>query len=73
MVLQLHGVGLLALALEGAPCAVQVQEGEEVRVDPGRILGWCGRLFPSAQRGTAPYSVAAPRLVFRGEGVILIQ
>lgn len=73
VVLQLQGAGLLALALESAPCAVQVREGEEVRVDPGRLLGWCGRLFPSAQRGTAPYSVAAPRLVFRGDGVILIQ
>lgn len=73
VVLQLHGRGALALTLDKPPCAIPVHEGEEVRVDPGRLLGWCGRLFPSAKGGTEPYSVGAPRLVFRGDGVVLLQ
>lgn len=69
---QLHGDGLVVLALQSKPRAIVVAEGEEVRVDPRCLLGWAGRLFPNAGGGTAPYAAAAPRLVFKGDGVVLL-
>ena len=29
-------------------------------MDPARLVGWSGRLFPSGRRGTAPYAAHAP-------------
>jgi len=52
--------------------ALPVRDGQELRVNPEKVLGWTGRLFPNMQKGTAPYSLAAPRLVFRGEGAVLL-
>jgi len=69
---QLHGSGLVVLGLRTTPRAIQVLEGHEVRVDGTRLIGWAGRLFPDAGRGTAPYSAAAPRLAFKGTGVVLL-
>ncbi|MDH5490915.1 MAG: tetratricopeptide repeat protein [Myxococcales bacterium] len=69
---QVYGKGAVVISLEREPKAVLVQEKSEVRVDPARLLGWIGRLFPSAPKGTAPYSAAAPKLAFRGSGVVLI-
>ena len=70
--LHLHGAGLVALRFAEPPAALTVRDGEEVRVDPDRVVGWTGRLFPNLHKGTAPYSVIAPRLVFRGEGAVLV-
>lgn len=69
---QLWGEGTVVLALERPPAGLRVRDGEEVHVDPARLVGWVGRLFPSARGGTAPYSAAAPPLSFRGEGVVLV-
>ena len=70
--LQLHGSGYVALRFQTQPTALPVPDGQEVRVNPERVVGWTGRLFPNMQKGTAPYSLAAPRLVFRGEGAVLL-
>ncbi len=72
MVVQFRGKGAVALRTRSEPTALAVS-GEELRVDPPRLVGWTGRLFPTGGRGTAPYSVAAPRLVFRGDGVVLVD
>ncbi|MCB9612544.1 MAG: tetratricopeptide repeat protein [Sandaracinus sp.] len=71
-VTQLHGDGVVVLALVAEPIAVPVREGEELHVDPARLVGWSGRLFPSGRRGTAPYAAHAPALGFRGEGIVLL-
>ena len=39
-------------------------QDDSVRLAPERLVGWTGRLFPSAE---------GARLVFRGEGVELVQ
>lgn len=70
--LQLHGSGFVALRFHTHPTALPVRDGQELRVNPEKVLGWTGRLFPNMQKGTAPYSLAAPRLVFRGEGAVLL-
>ncbi|MBO6938911.1 MAG: tetratricopeptide repeat protein [Deltaproteobacteria bacterium] len=70
--LQLHGSGFVALRFHAHPTALPVRDGQELRVNPERVLGWTGRLFPNMQKGTAPYSLTAPRLVFRGEGAVLL-
>ncbi len=70
--LQLHGSGFVALRLRAHPTALPVRDGQDLRVKPERVLGWTGRLFPNMQKGTAPYSLTAPRLVFRGEGAVLL-
>jgi hypothetical protein len=50
-----------------------VDEDNPVSVEPKRLLGWSGRLLPSTRgRGTAPYGAAAPRLTFKGRGVVLV-
>lgn len=71
-VVQLHGDGVVVLVLNREPLAMAVREGEELHVDPARLVGWSGRLFPSARRGTAPYAAHAPALGFRGEGFVLL-
>lgn len=68
----LGGPGQVAMQLRAAPNSISVFEGESVYVDPRSLVGWTGRLFPRAQRGTAPYAALAPDLVFRGEGAILL-
>ncbi len=70
---QLHGEGIVVLQSPSQPVAMAVVDGEEVRVRPDQLLGWTGRLFPNAQRGTAPYSAHAPPLAFRGEGAVLLH
>jgi len=70
--LQLHGSGFVALRFHTHPTALPVRDGQELRVNPDKVLGWTGRLFPNMQKGTAPYSLTAPRLVFRGEGAVLL-
>lgn len=72
-VTQLYGTGALVLRLGGAPKALRVSDGDEVRVVPDRLVGWVGRLFPSVPSGTAPYSATAPKLAFRGDGVVLVR
>lgn len=69
---QLSGDGVVVMVLERRPAAVSVDEGQELRVDPARLAGWVGRLFPSAARGTAPYAALAPQLTFRGTGAVLL-
>jgi tetratricopeptide (TPR) repeat protein len=61
--LQLSGAGRVALLLEKLPTGVAVQD-DSVRLAPERLVGWTGRLFPSAD---------GARLVFRGEGVVLVR
>lgn len=73
VITQLHGEGIVVLQVPQPPIALQVVEGEEVRAVPEQLLGWTGRLFPNAKRGTAPYSAHAPALAFRGDGVVLLH
>lgn len=61
--LQLSGAGRVALLLASVPTGVAVAD-EAVRLSPERLVGWTGRLFPSAE---------GPRLVFRGDGVVLVR
>lgn len=72
--LQLHGSGTVVLRLRRAPSALRVTEGDEVRVAPDALVGWTGRLLPRGPRarGTAPYSLSAPPLAFRGDGIVLV-
>jgi len=72
MVAQLRGAGAVALALERPLTGFRVQADREARVDPARVVGWSGRLFPSVASGTAPYSAGAPPLCFRGDGLLLL-
>ena len=70
---QLYGSGTLALCLEDTPSAIRVSEGDDVRVDPAALVGWTGRLLPRGRLGgTQPYSLHAPPLSFRGDGVVLV-
>ena len=73
VITQLHGDGIAVLQVPAPPIALQVSDGEEVRVVPEQLLGWTGRLFPNARRGTEPYSAHAPPLAFRGDGVVFLQ
>ena len=59
---KLQGEGAVALSLDRDPVGVAVADSV-VRVHPARLLGWTGRLFPSAD-GDA--------LAFRGQGVVLV-
>lgn len=72
MVLQFQGEGAIAFGAS-APKVLPLNSGEELRIQPERLVAWSGRLFPSGGRGTAPYSVAAPRLVLRGEGYVVVD
>lgn len=73
VITQLHGDGIVVLQVPAPPIALAVSEGQEVRVVPNQLLGWSGRLFPNARRGTEPYSAHAPPLAFRGDGVVFLQ
>ncbi len=71
--LSLHGSGVVVLRLLRQPTGVAVDEDNPVSVEPSRLLGWSGRLLPSTRgKGTAPYGAAAPRLTFKGRGVVLL-
>jgi uncharacterized protein (AIM24 family) len=71
--ISLHGAGVVVLRLERPPSGMAVDEDNPVSVEPKRLLGWSGRLLPSTRgRGTAPYGAAAPRLTFKGRGVVLV-
>jgi hypothetical protein len=65
---QLSGAGALALRVGGPPSAVRVGEGEVVVVRAAALLGWTGRLFPTA----APPGALEPLLAFRGDGDLLL-
>jgi hypothetical protein len=73
--LQLHGRGVVVLALRAAPSAMSLGEGDEIFVTPDALVGWTGRLLPRGRsgRGTAPYGASAPPLSFRGEGVVIVS
>ncbi|MEO0326225.1 MAG: hypothetical protein AAF447_24965, partial [Myxococcota bacterium] len=71
-VVKLSGEGPVVLQLASALFALPVSAGEPLMVQPDRVLGWSGRLFPAPRRGTAPYGATAPRLAFRGEGAVLV-
>jgi uncharacterized protein (AIM24 family) len=60
---QLSGVGRVALLLAAQPTGVAVRD-DAVRLAPDRLVGWTGRLFPAAD---------GERLVFRGQGVVLVR
>ena len=70
---QLHGSGTAVLRLDGIPKGVRVGEGTDVRVAPAMLIGWTGRLFPSAAPVVSPSDDAAPPLLFRGDGVVLVR
>jgi uncharacterized protein (AIM24 family) len=72
VVAQLRGEGAVALVLERPLTGFRVEADREARVDPARVVGWSGRLFPRGARGTAPYSAGAPPLCFRGDGLLLL-
>jgi hypothetical protein len=62
--LQLSGAGRVALLLE-LRCPPEWPWKTRACVSsPERLVGWTGRLFPSAE---------GARLVFRGEGVVLVR
>jgi hypothetical protein len=72
MVIQFQGEGAVAFGAS-APKVLPLKSGEELRIRPERLVAWSGRLFPSGGRGTSPYSAAAPRLVLRGEGFVVVD
>jgi uncharacterized protein (AIM24 family) len=67
-VVQLHGTGTVVLRVARTPQALVVDEGAEVHVDPARLVGWTGRLFPT------PGSAGAhtPGLALRGDGAVFV-
>ncbi len=67
-VTQLSGTGTAILCVVGPPQVLTVDEGSEVHVDPARLLGWTGRLFPTPGSGTD----ATPALALRGDGAVLV-
>ncbi|MFW6067118.1 MAG: tetratricopeptide repeat protein [Myxococcota bacterium] len=69
---QVQGPGAVVLCLGGEPRGMRVEERQEVRVDPNRLVGWTGRLLPTNSRGTLPYAATAPPLAFRGEGTVFV-
>ncbi|MFK8000822.1 MAG: tetratricopeptide repeat protein [Polyangiales bacterium] len=72
MVIQFQGQGAVAFGAR-SPKVLSLNSGEELRIRPERLVAWSGRLFPSGGRGTSPYSAAAPRLVLRGEGYVVVD
>ncbi len=67
-VTQLHGKGTAILCVAGPPQVLVVDEGAEVHVDPARLLGWTGRLFPTPGSG----GDGTPALALRGDGAVLV-
>jgi hypothetical protein len=73
MMLQLFGTGSIVVCMSNSPAALNVSEEAEVHVVPEALVGWTGRLLPRGRgSGTEPYSVMAPPLSFRGEGVVVV-
>jgi len=72
--LQLYGSGDVVLSLRGAPSALRVEQGQEVRVAPEALLGWTGRVLPRRMldRATESHAASAPPLAFVGDGVLLV-
>ncbi len=69
ILLSFHGEGTVVLRLPRRPTGLTVRADEEVHVDPRALVGWTGRLFPSAVPEPKPPS--AP-LAFRGQGIVLV-
>lgn len=69
MLLSFHGEGTVVLRLPRRPSGLEVRPDDEVHVDPSALVGWTGRLFPSAVPAPSPPS--AP-LAFRGQGIVLV-
>jgi hypothetical protein len=69
ILLSFHGEGTVVLRLPRRPTGLTVRSDEEVHVDPDALVGWTGRLFPSAVPEPKPPS--AP-LAFRGQGIVLV-
>ena len=69
ILLSFHGEGTVVLRLPRRPTGLPVRPDEEVHVNPRALVGWTGRLFPSAVPQPQPPS--AP-LSFRGQGIVLI-
>lgn len=69
ILLSFHGEGTIVLRLPRSPSGLEVRPDDEVHVDPSALVGWTGRLFPSAV--AEPHPPSAP-LAFRGEGIVLV-
>lgn len=67
-VTQLHGTGTAVLSVAAPPQVLTVDDQSEVHVDPARLLGWTGRLFPTAGSGAEN----TPALALRGEGAVIV-
>jgi uncharacterized protein (AIM24 family) len=67
-VTQLHGTGTVVLCVAHTPQVLVVDEGAEVHVDPARLVGWTGRLFPTPASGEAH----TPALSLRGDGAVFV-
>ncbi|GAB4198043.1 MAG: hypothetical protein OHK0013_06770 [Sandaracinaceae bacterium] len=63
-VVQLRGVASLALCTRREPVALRADD-EGCVVDPTRLVGWSGRLFPATTSG-------GDGLVLRGAGLVLV-
>lgn len=69
ILLAFSGDGTVVLRLSRRPSGLEVRPDDEVHVDPRALVGWTGRLFPSAVPEPKPPS--AP-LAFRGQGIVLV-
>lgn len=69
VLLSFHGEGTVVLRLPRRPSGLEVRPDDEVHVDPRALVGWTGRLFPSAVAEPSP---AEAKLAFRGQGVVLV-
>lgn len=69
ILLAFSGDGTVVLRLPRRPSGLEVRPDDEVHVDPRSLVGWTGRLFPSAVPEPKPPS--AP-LAFRGQGIVLV-
>jgi hypothetical protein len=69
VLLSFQGEGTVVLRLLRRPCGLEVRAEDEVHVDPSGLVGWMGRLLPSAVADPKPSSAA---LAFRGEGIVLV-
>jgi uncharacterized protein (AIM24 family) len=65
---QISGQGTLVLLGEGTPHVLPITAEADLRVDPTRLVGWAGRLFPSAERTP----LGGLSLVLRGEGAAIL-
>lgn len=65
---QVSGQGTVVLLTEATPHVVPIGTESELRVDPARLVGWAGRLFPSADAS----ALGGLALVLRGEGAVVL-